>query len=70
VKELLQDIDLLLVIGSPNSSTRSGSSKSPAPTRTSAHLVDRRHRHRRDRGSGCETVSLTPRRITRPEGVS
>jgi 4-hydroxy-3-methylbut-2-enyl diphosphate reductase len=59
VKELLQDIDLLLVIGSPNSSNSQRLVEVARADGTSAHLVDDVTGIDETWLEGCETVGLT-----------
>ncbi len=59
VKELLQDIDLLLVIGSPNSSNSLRLVEVARADGTSAHLVDDVTGIDETWLEGCETVGLT-----------
>jgi 4-hydroxy-3-methylbut-2-enyl diphosphate reductase len=59
VKELLQDIDLLLVIGSPNSSNSQRLVDVARAEGTAAHLVDDVTGIDEGWLEGCETVGLT-----------
>jgi len=59
VKELLRDIDLLLVIGSPNSSNSQRLVDVPRAEGTAAHLVDDVTGIDEGWLEGCETVGLT-----------
>jgi 4-hydroxy-3-methylbut-2-enyl diphosphate reductase len=59
VKELLQDVDLLLVIGSPNSSNSQRLVEVARADGTSAHLVDDVTGIDESWLEGCETVGLT-----------
>src|SRR6266566_2500011 len=59
VKELLREIDLLLVIGSPNSSNSQRLVDVARADGTAAHLVDDVHGIDERWLEGCETVGLT-----------
>jgi 4-hydroxy-3-methylbut-2-en-1-yl diphosphate reductase len=59
VKELLQEIDLLLVVGSPNSSNSQRLVEVASADGTPSHLVDDVHGIDESWLEGCETVGLT-----------
>jgi 4-hydroxy-3-methylbut-2-enyl diphosphate reductase len=59
VKELVREVDLLLVVGSPNSSNSQRLVDVARADGTPAHLVDDIHEIDEDWLEGCETVGLT-----------
>jgi len=59
VKELLREVDLLLVVGSPNSSNSQRLVDVARADGTQAHLVDDLHSIDERWLAGCETVGLT-----------
>ena len=59
VKELLREVDLLLVVGSPNSSNSVRLVEVARAEGTPAHLVDDVHGIDESWLAGCETVGLT-----------
>ena len=59
VKELLREVDLLLVVGSPNSSNSQRLVDVARAEGTPAHLVDDVHGIDEGWLEGCETVGLT-----------